>query len=206
MSVLVKICGITSLDDAMDAADCGVDWLGFNFYPDSPRYIEPAKAFEIIQDIPSAIEKIGVFVNEAADKVADIAIDLSLDRLQFHGDETAEYCNAFGRPWYKAFRLQTEGDLAPIPSYECDWILADAFVEKAFGGTGVVSNWDLARCAGERKKLILSGGLKPENIEMALEAVKPQAVDVASGVESSPGVKDKFKVEEFIKRVKRFKK
>ena len=187
----------------MDAMDCGADWLGFNFYPDSPRYVEPSKAKEILREIPPSIAKVGVFVNEPQDKVADLALELTLDMLQFHGDETPEYCNAFGRPWYKAFRFQEEGELQQIPLYETDWVLVDSYVEKAFGGTGMVSNWDLARKAGAKKKLILSGGLKPENIEIALEAVKPAAVDVASGVEASPGIKDHYKMEEFIKRVKR---
>lgn len=204
MSVIVKICGITNLDDALDAVDCGADWLGFNFYPDSPRYLEPEKAKEIILEIPPSIEKVGVFVNAQPEWVIDITTDLNLDRLQFHGDETPEFCNSFGRAWYKAFRFQTESELKQLALYECDWVLADTYVEKAFGGTGVVSNWDLARKAGEQKKLILSGGLKPENIEIALEAVKPQAVDVASGVETSPGIKDRYKMEELIKRVKKF--
>src|SRR3990167_3877852 len=98
MSVIVKICGITNLDYAMDAIDCGVDWFGFNFYPDSPRYLEPGMALELIEEIPPMVSKVGVFVNEPADKVLDLALVLGLDALQFHGDETPEYCNAFGRP------------------------------------------------------------------------------------------------------------
>lgn len=204
MSILVKICGITSLDDAMDAIECGADLLGFNFYPDSPRYINPLEAKEIIQNIPTNIERVGIFVNEAADKVIDIALDMDLSFLQFHGDETPEYCNAMGRPWFKAFRLQDEKSLGLISHYHSEWLLVDAYVEKAFGGTGVVSNWDLARQAKKYGNLFLSGGLNPGNIEMALESVKPFAVDVASGVESSPGVKDKYKMDEFIKKVKSF--
>lgn len=205
MSILVKICGITNLDDAMDAIECGADLLGFNFYPDSPRYIAPLEAKEIIQNIPTNIERVGVFVNEAADKVIDIALEVDLSFLQFHGDETSEYCNAMGRPWFKAFRLQDEKSLGLIPQYHSEWLLVDAYVEKAFGGTGVVSNWDLARQAKKYGNLFLSGGLNPTNIEMALESVKPFAVDVASGVESSPGIKDRFKMDELIKKVKSFK-
>jgi phosphoribosylanthranilate isomerase len=203
MSTLVKICGLTNIDDTLDAIDCGADFIGFNFYPDSPRYIDPAKVKEIIKEIPGSVGKVGVFVNSDAQDVLDIAIELELDYLQFHGDETPEYCNAFGRPWFKAFRLKDEKDLEEIPLYQAEWLLVDANVEKAFGGTGVISNWDLARAAKKSGSLFLSGGLKPDNIELALSSVKPYAVDVASGVESSPGIKDFGKVDEFIKRVKR---
>lgn len=202
MSTLVKICGLTSIDDALDAMEFGADYLGFNFYPDSKRFIEPDAAKKIFEDIPSTIGKVGIFVNADAQAVIDIAVDLELDFLQFHGDETPEYCNSFGRPWFKAFRLKEESDLAEIPRYESDWLLVDSYVEKAFGGTGIVSNWDLARQAKKYGQLILSGGLKPDNVELALNSVKPYMVDVASGVESSPGVKDRYKVEEFIARVK----
>ncbi len=204
MSILVKICGLTNLDDVMDGVELGVDFLGFNFYPDSPRYIDPIAAKDIVSEVPQSIAKVGIFVNANIQLVIDIAVDLELDYLQFHGDETPEYCNQFGRPWWKAFRLQNEADVALIKDYESDIFLIDSYVEKAFGGTGVVSNWDLARSAKKYGKLILSGGLNLSNVEMALESVKPFAVDVASGVENSPGVKDRHKMEEFITKVKAF--
>lgn len=203
MSVLVKICGLTNLDDTLDAIECGADFLGFNFYPDSPRYLSPEKAKEILREVPEAIIKVGVFVNADREQVLDLACELELDYLQFHGDETPGYCNAFGRPWYKAFRLKEENDLGLIPAYESEWFLVDANVEKAFGGTGVVANWDLARKAKQYGRLMLSGGLNPQNIEMAIQAVHPFAVDVASGVEISPGIKDRTKMDELIQRVKR---
>lgn len=204
MSILVKICGLTNLEDTMDAIELGADFLGFNFYPDSPRYIQPDRAKEIFREIPGGVVKVGIFVNADIQTVIDMAIDLELDYLQFHGDETPDYCNRFGRPWWKAFRPQNEKDLAIISPYKSEWLLIDSFVEKAFGGTGIVSNWDLAQKAKQYGKLILSGGLRSDNIEMALGSVKPYAVDVASGVESSPGVKERSKMEEFIKRVKAF--
>lgn len=204
MSVLVKICGITNLDDAMSAVEFGADFIGFNFYPDSPRYIAPPFAKEITGEMPSAVGKVGIFVNEDSRKVSDLAIDLSLDYLQFHGDETPEYCNAFGRPWFKAFRLKDDKALLEIPYYHSEWLLVDAHVEKIFGGSGITSNWDLARKAKSCGLLFLSGGLNPGNVEVALKAVGPYAVDTASGVESSPGVKDVYKMEEFISRVKMF--
>lgn len=204
MSVLVKICGLTNLEDTMDAIELGADFLGFNFYPDSPRYLEPDRAKDIFREIPGGVTKVGIFVNADYQLVTDMAIDLELDYLQFHGDETPDFCNQFGRSWWKAFRPQTEKDLEEISPYKSEWLLIDSFVEKAFGGTGIVSNWDLAKKAKKYGSLILSGGLKSENVEMALSSVKPYAVDVASGVESSPGVKERSKMEEFIKRVKNF--
>lgn len=203
MAPLVKICGLTNLDDTLDAVELGADFLGFNFYPDSPRYIDPVLAVNILDDIPSNIQKVGIFVNADPQYVIDLTLDLELDLIQFHGDETPEYCNAIGHPWMKAFRLKDEKDLASISQYDCDWCLVDAHVEKAFGGTGIVSDWDLAREAKKFKPLFLSGGLNPQNIEMAISSVKPYAVDVASGVESSPGKKDYAKMEEFILRVKK---
>jgi phosphoribosylanthranilate isomerase len=203
--VKVKICGLTNLNDAMDAVELGADFLGFNFYPGSPRYVKPEDAGKIIEEIPSNVPKVGVFVNEDLQSVLDLAIELDLDYLQFHGDEPPESLNALGRPWFKAFRLGKEEDLKPIPLYQCDWILVDAYSEKAYGGTGLTAHWDLVREAKKfNKKIILAGGLKPENIATAVAAVQPFMVDVASGVEAAPGVKDRHKVEEFIQKAKAF--
>lgn len=204
MSIKVKICGITNLDDALDAVEFGADYLGFNFYPDSSRYIEPIKAKEIMADIPQNIKKVGVFVNEDRQTALDITIELGLDWMQFHGDETPEYCNQIGHPWFKAFRLKDESVIDSIKDFDSPWLLVDAYVEKAFGGTGVVANWDIARQAKEFGDLFLSGGLKVDNVLMAIEAVKPFAVDVASGIEVSPGVKDRNLMEEFIRKVKSY--
>jgi len=203
MSVLVKICGLTNLDDTLDAVELGADFLGFNFYPDSPRFIEPNDALDIIQEVPQQVKKVGIFVNQDPQTVIDTAVELQLDFLQFHGDESADYCNAFGRPWIKAFRLRDESDLGKIAAYDSPWLLVDAYVEKAFGGTGVVSNWDLAKKAKKNGLLFLSGGLKPENVEQAISAVHPYAIDVASGVEQAPGIKDRSKIAELIARVKK---
>lgn len=202
MTVKVKICGLTNIDDTLDAIEVGADYLGFNFYPDSSRYIKVEEAFKIFEDIPHSIPKVGIFVNHDLQELIDIACQLELDYLQFHGDESPEYCNQVGRPWLKAFRLKDESDLKEIPKYKSSWFLVDSYVEKAFGGTGVVSNWDLAKQAKQYGDLFLSGGLKPDNIEIAIRSVRPYAVDVASGVESSPGIKDKTKMDEFVKRVK----
>jgi len=200
---LVKICGITEVHDALDAIELGADYLGFNFYPDSPRFLPYEKAEEIFQEIPTNVLKVGVFVNEDLNKVLDIAIELGLDMLQFHGDESAESLNGLGRPWYKAFRLRDEKDVAEIPQYQCDWILVDAYSDKAYGGTGLTAHWDLVHAAEKfGKKIILAGGLNPDNVAVAIAAVRPFMVDVASGVESEPGVKDRHKMEVFITKAK----
>ncbi|MCE9624822.1 MAG: phosphoribosylanthranilate isomerase [Deltaproteobacteria bacterium] len=200
---LVKICGLTTLDDTLDAIELGADYLGFNFYPDSPRFIDYELADRIFQEIPGNIPKVGVFVNEDLDKVLDLAMELGLDMLQFHGDETPESLNALGRPWYKAFRLRDMADVAEIPKYDGDWILVDADSDKAYGGTGLTAHWDLVHAADKfGKKVILAGGLNPDNVAVAIATVKPFMVDVASGVESSPGKKDRHKMEVFISKAK----
>ncbi|HKY63336.1 MAG TPA: phosphoribosylanthranilate isomerase [bacterium] len=200
---LVKICGLTNLNDTLDAIELGADYLGFNFYPDSPRFLPYEKAREIFQEIPTNIPKVGVFVNADPQEVLDVAIELELDLLQFHGDESAESLNVLGRPWYKAFRLKEEADLIEIPKYQCEWILVDAYSEKAYGGTGLTAHWDLVREAGKLgKKIILAGGLNPENVGIAVATVNPFMVDVASGVEEQPGIKDRHKMEVFISRAK----
>lgn len=201
--VKVKICGLTDLNDALDAVELGADFLGFNFYPDSPRYLKPEEAELLFQEIPSNIPKVGVFVNEDIQRVLDLAIELELDYLQFHGDEEPEALNELGRPWYKAFRLKKEEDLAAIARYQCEWILVDAYSEKAYGGTGLTAHWDLVREAKKfHKEIILAGGLNPENVATAVTTVKPFMVDVASGVEEAPGKKDRQKMDEFIQRAK----
>lgn len=202
-SVLVKICGLTNFDDVMDAIDVGADYLGFNFYPDSPRFLHPEKAERILDEIPTNIFKVGVFVNMDLDSVLDLAIRLRLDVLQFHGDEVSEELNLLGRPWYKAIRLKDESSLLEIPKYECDWIMVDAYSEKAYGGTGLTAHWDLVHAAEKYgKKIILAGGLNPDNIAVAVATINPFMVDVASGVEVSPGKKDRLKMEMFVQRAK----
>lgn len=202
-SVRVKICGLTNLDDSLDAIEAGADYLGFNFYPDSPRFIRPDVAMKIFEEIPSNIPKVGVFVNEEVEAVVDFALQANLDILQFHGDETPEQLNGLGRPWYKVIRLKDEASLAQIPQYDCEWIMVDAYSEKAYGGTGLTANWDLVHEAAKfDKKILLAGGLNPENVAVAVATVNPFMVDVASGVELAPGKKDRLKVQMFVQRAK----
>ena len=199
---LVKICWITNVDDALDAVEFGADALGFNFYPKSPRYVSPEQAAEILDEIPTNVWRVGVFVNEPEVHVADLAVTLGLDYLQFHGDETPYYCEQFATPYWKAFRMQNEKGLELMKKYHCEYYLVDTFVEKGYGGTGITGNWDLAAEAKKVGRLFLAGGLRPDNVELAIKVVKPDGVDVASGVEDSPGKKNRFKLEEFIRKAK----
>lgn len=201
MPPYVKICGITRLDDALCAIEAGADALGFNFYPGSPRFLRREQAQRLIEEIP-LIHRVGVFVNADIQQVIDLAIDLSLDCVQFHGDESPEYCNQLARPWYKVFRLEQESELAKLSAYQSEWLMVDAYSKKARGGTGECARWDLAIKAKTFGKLILAGGLTPDNVEQAIRDVRPDAVDVASGVERSPGIKDPRKLERLIAIVK----
>lgn len=202
-TTLVKICGLTELEDSLAAIELGADFLGFNFYSQSPRYLSYEKASKIFQEIPPNIPKVGVFVNEEYENIVDLTQFLGLDYLQFHGDESPEFCNAMGHPWFKAIRLGKDEDLQGINSYESDWVLIDAFVPGQYGGTGAKPDWELAkRVKNMGKKMFLAGGLNPENVQLAIATVQPYAVDVSSGVEAKPGKKDFKKMEDFINRAK----
>ena len=202
----VKICGITNIEDALAAIEFGADALGFNFYPKSSRYLSPEKALRMMEDIPPSVWRVGVFVNEPEQWVRDLSQSLYLDFLQFHGDETPEYCEQFATPYWKAFRLKDEKSLEEMGTYHPDYFLIDAHVESIgevlYGGTGVTGDWDLARESRKHGKVFLSGGLTPDNVETAIQTVQPDGVDVASGVESEPGKKDWKKMESFISKAK----
>jgi phosphoribosylanthranilate isomerase len=219
----IKICGITRLEDASFIARCGADALGFIFYPPSPRYVTPEQAKIIISGLPvregsaelrphssksifpvsRRIATVGVFVNETVDKVMDIASYCGLDIIQLHGDESADYCRHFpAERIIKAFALKTPADVEHIKDYEVRAILVDTHDPVHYGGTGRTSNWELAAQAKILAPLILSGGLHPGNIREALEAVAPAAVDINSGVEDSPGIKDHEKVRTIIQMIR----
>jgi len=200
--VRVKICGITSLEDALQAVQAGADALGFVFHGKSPRNLAPDMATSIIGGLPPFVQVVGLFVNSDAGFVNDTADRCRLDLVQLHGDEPPEYCERIRRRVIKAFRVRDSSSLDPIRDYRVAGILLDAYSPGAFGGTGLSFKWELAGNAKERGPLILAGGLTPENIREAVEIVAPYAVDVSSGVESSPGKKDHEKVREFIKRAK----
>ena len=201
--VHVKICGITNLEDAQAAVDAGADALGFVFYPPSPRYVTPEQAGQIIQTLPPFVTTVGLFVDVALDTVNDMARRCGLDRIQLHGRETPEFCRQVTRPVIKAIRIKNAQSLTPVPDYKVSAYLLDAYVEGALpGGTGASFAWELAARAKPYGPVILAGGLTPENIEVAVAQICPYGVDVSTGVERAPGIKDHQKVRQFIARAK----
>ncbi|MFC1631968.1 phosphoribosylanthranilate isomerase [Candidatus Omnitrophota bacterium] len=204
--VKVKFCGITNVEDATWVANVGADYLGLVFARDSKRKISLDKAREITAVVPPYIEKVGLFVNEEPKLVEKVLSACNLDLLQFHGDESAEYCSQFkGRAKIiKAFRIKDEASLQQIAQYDTDFYLLDAFVEGEQGGTGVTFSWDLAQRVKELgKPVFLAGGLNPENIIAAIKKVQPYAVDVSSGVESSPRRKSVELMQDFINKARK---
>ena len=199
---LVKICGITNLDDAQAAVEAGADALGFNFYRQSPRYVEPDVASAIVAELPLTLWKVGVFANEEAGLVQRISQHVGLDYLQFHGDETPYYCEQFAVPYWKAFRLKDEKTLELMKKYQPAAYLVDTYREGELGGTGLVANWDLAIHAKKFGKIVLAGGIHPDNVETAIATIEPWAIDVCSGVEERPGHKNHQKMAELIGRAK----
>jgi phosphoribosylanthranilate isomerase len=203
MSVKVKICGITNPEDAHAAVQAGADALGFMFYDRSPRAVSIAAAAAIIRDLPPFVVKTGVFVNPTNDLVMRAIGDCGLNLLQFHGEESPEFCCQFGLMSMKAFRVRDAESLRRVTDYPTDAWLLDAYTAGKEGGTGETFDWDLAVEAGKFGRLIfLAGGLTPENVATAVRKVQPYAVDVSSGVESVPGKKNASKVEAFIKAAK----
>jgi phosphoribosylanthranilate isomerase len=203
--VLVKICGITNLEDALAAAEAGADALGFNFYRPSPRFIEPGAARAIIDQLPSTVLAVGVFVNESdAETVARIADEAGVSAIQLHGDENPEYCRALDSR-YVIKVLRVDGNFRPLEAteYQTEAIMLDAFDRKVRGGTGRVIDWSIAADTRHLvKKLFLSGGLSPENVADAIAAVRPYGVDACSRLESAPGRKDAKRVSSFIAAVR----
>ena len=199
----VKICGITTLEDALLSIQAGADALGFVFFPNSPRHIFPEEAATIIKHLPPFVQTIGLFVNEASDIVNSTADECGLDLVQLHGEESPEYCDSITRRIIKAFRVKNITSLEPIKNYRVSACLLDAWSPAAHGGTGRTFNWEFASCAAHSGKIILAGGLNPGNVAEAIKHVHPYGVDVSSGVESVPGKKDPDKVREFIRNAKR---
>ena len=204
MSLKVKICGVTNLEDAIAALDAGADALGFMFYESSLRNVSVKVAAEIIRQLPPFVAKVGVFVNAADESVRRAIGESGIDTLQFHGDETPEFCRRFSPlKIYKAFHMENLESLRALPGYRTDAWLLDSFVEGKPGGTGAKFDWDLAVEATQLgRPIILAGGLTPENVGGAVSKVRPFAVDVSSGVESAPGKKDHAKLRRFIAAAK----
>lgn len=190
-----KICGITNIEDALVASQCGAVALGFIFYPESPRYIKPEDAKIIINSLPNNLVSVGIFVNEKADKIKKTVDYCSLDMIQLHGDESPAYCRQFPESIIiKAIELNNNDDIRYALTYHVAALLVDTRHAGFYGGTGKKSNWDLASRLKSKKPLILSGGLNADNIADALKTVAPAALDINSGVETSPGKKDHKKL------------
>ncbi|MGZ8940601.1 MAG: phosphoribosylanthranilate isomerase [Limisphaerales bacterium] len=202
MSVRVKICGLTNLDDARTAIDAGAHALGFIFFTGSARYITPAATARIIAQLPPFVSKVGVFVDESLDAIRQTADETGIDTIQLHGDETPDLCDALARERFKtikAFRIKDRSSLEVLPSFSTSAYLLDSYVPGQLGGTGAQFNWDLAiQAATLGTPIILAGGLVPENVRDAVSKVSPYGVDVSSGVESSPGKKDHRRIRAFM--------
>lgn len=201
---VVKICGITRPGDAVAAVEAGADWIGLNFWSSSSRYIGPAAAVEVASAARAAgtVTLVGVFVNETTARIAEIAAQVGLDRVQLHGDETPADCAALGASAIKALSMASAGDVARIAQFPCDTVLIDT-PTAGYGGSGRTFDWSLARDAvATGKRVVLAGGLGPDNVAAAVAEVAPFGVDVASGVEASPGVKDPELIRRFVTAAK----
>ena len=199
----VKVCGITNTDDALMAADAGASVLGFIFFPESGRHVEPAAAAAIARELPPGVMKAGVFVNQDIDFVRRAVDEAGLDIVQVHGDETPQFCRKIPGKYMRAVRVRGSESLAQVDMYDSEFVLLDTFSERRFGGTGESFDWGLLRgfdLGGRR--LFLSGGLNPGNVADAVRAVRPYAVDVCSGVEKKTGIKDPDKVKRFMEEVR----
>ena len=203
MSVRVKICGITSIDDAQAAVEAGADALGFMFYEPSPRYLTPEEAGAIIRELPAHVARVGVFVDTDEATIRNTATTAGLDTLQFHGNESPDFCTQFKLRTIKAFRVKEGESLGQLAGYGTDAWLLDSYVQGVPGGTGERFNWDLAV---EAKRLgcpiLLAGGLTPDNAGEAVDQVAPFGLDVSSGVEAAPGRKDAAKMATLIASAK----
>jgi phosphoribosylanthranilate isomerase len=205
MGLKVKICGTTRYEDAAVALDYGADAVGFIFYDRSPRHIAPADAFEIVRKLPPFAVKVGVFVNEFdLDVVRSIAQMCSLNVIQLHGGEGPEYCAQLPEwPVVKALRVNDGFDPNHAKNFSVSAILLDAYDADTYGGTGRLFDWRVAIATKQHNRVILAGGLRPENVGFAIKMVKPYGIDVCSGVEAKPGQKDKHLIKAFMEQVDR---
>jgi phosphoribosylanthranilate isomerase len=203
METRVKICGITNAADALAAAAAGADMIGLMFYERSPRFVSLEQAAKISHVLPPPMLRVGVFVNPNEAQVRRAISECGLGMLQFHGDETSDFCTQFGLMSLKAVRVRDQASLEVLDHYHTDAFLLDAYSVGGLGGTGEKFNWELALDAHKfGKPIFLAGGLTPENVAEAVRQVRPFAVDVSSGVESAPGRKDPAKVKAFVAAVR----
>jgi phosphoribosylanthranilate isomerase len=200
--VKVKICGITNLEDALAAVKWGADALGFVFAP-SPRQVTPQQVANIVAGLPPFVCKVGVFVDSGLPEVKETMRACGLDLAQLHGSESPDFCGEVFPRVIKSFRVEDESVLALLPQYKVSAYLLDSYNEALKGGTGRSFDWEIAKKARRYGPIILSGGLTSANVRQAISLVRPYAVDVSSGVESKPGVKDHAKLQAFLEIVKK---
>jgi phosphoribosylanthranilate isomerase len=195
--MFVKVCGITRLEDAEVAVDAGASALGFIFWPRSPRYIEVARAARIIAALPASLTTVGVFVNASLDEIRDVVARSGLTTVQLHGEESPEFAEALGWPVLRATPLDAVAAEASRWPAQTIWLL-DAFDPVARGGTGTRIDWNRAAVIARERSVVLAGGLTPDNVQEAVATVRPYGVDVSSGVEDAPGIKNAGKVRRFV--------
>ena len=202
LQIKVKICGMTQLKDALFAVEQGVDAVGFIFYKKSPRAVTMKTVREIIAKLPPLVDTVGVFVNESAERLNKIADYCGLDLVQLHGEESPAFCRKIHRRVIKAFRVKDLQSIKQLEKFPVSGFLLDTFSDDLHGGTGKTFDWNLALPAKKMGPVILAGGLTPRNILQAVRQVRPYGVDVCSGVEKSPGIKDLEKVRAFLKNIR----
>ena len=201
-STKIKICGITNAADGQLACALGADLLGFNFFAPSPRYIEPSAAAEIIRELSTRSERVGLFVNAKLETISEVLQQCPLTMVQLHGDEDNAFCREvakLGLPIIKALRMSCPEDIRKIEEFETEYILLDAFREDLYGGTGDSFDWSWIRQTGS-KKIFLAGGINPDTIQEAM-AVGTYGIDLCSGVEKEPGIKDEGKMRELFDKI-----
>jgi phosphoribosylanthranilate isomerase len=204
MTVRIKICGITRAIDALAAERLGADALGFVFFPQSPRYISPEDARAICRRLSPFVARVGVFVNRERDFIEETVGRCGLSAVQLSGDEPADFLADAPFPVIRAVRVRDGGDLRSLAGFRVgDAVVLDTFAPGAYGGTGVPFNWDLLDGGVGGRRIIMAGGLTPENVGDAVRRFRPYGVDVASGVEERPGIKDHIKIGRFIREVRR---
>ena len=202
MRTRVKICGITNVKDALDVVEAGADAIGLVFYAPSPRAVTLAQAKEIVASVPAFVALVGLFVNAEKSEIEKTITEVGIDLMQFHGDESPDFCRQFNRPYIKAVRVKADTNLIQYADefFDAKALLLDAYAEGLPGGTGQSFDWSLIP-SNLAKSVILAGGLNAENVAQAINAVQPYAVDVSGGVEVAKGIKDVYKIKRFMQQV-----
>jgi len=199
----IKICGFTNADNAREASFLSIDAIGLVFYEQSPRHVDVKSALEIVNALPPFINRVGLFVNADSSFIDEVLCEVPLDTLQFHGDESVLECTQYAMPFIKAVRVNQDTNLTKVADdyHQASGLLLDAFNKNTYGGTGETFDWSLAKIDIDLP-IILAGGLSPDTVAEAINQVNPYAVDVSSGVESEPGMKDIAKIKQFIHKAR----